>query len=465
MASVSKTRNGYWRVLWRDDQKVKRQKNFRTAAEARKFAAALELSPERRSSTITVSDWLVSYRDNESQKKRGAKQEVLRINRFLQRPFASMKLGELSFRDLQKYFDDRLKEPSQKYIGTLAPATAHKELKTLSAAFNAAVKSGLIPKNPCIGVVLPKPAEHRERTASAEDIEALLVASGWDGKSVPMDKLQLTMAAFLLACKTGMRSEEILRIEEAWIDGAVIHLPHISNFTDFAAFERMPGVSLRYVQKPGLLGDPDLILIPGTKNTMDDMQWLRESGMEALILRQAEKKTPVIGICGGFQILGKELEDPDCVEHGGTMRGMGLLDTRTVFSEAKTRTQTEGVMECGAGLWSGWEGRKVTGYEIHMGVTENLGNCRELVRLADGRIDALANQDGSVLGSYLHGIFDTEGFAEETVCRLMERKGLEYTGEDFDLQAHKEQEYDKLADLVRRSLDMKKIYEILEAGI
>ena len=94
MASVSKTRNGYWRVLWRDDQKVKRQKNFRTAAEARKFAAALELSPERRSSTITVSDWLVSYRDNESQKKRGAKQEVLRINRFLQRPFASMKLWD-----------------------------------------------------------------------------------------------------------------------------------------------------------------------------------------------------------------------------------------------------------------------------------------------------------------------------------------------------------------------------------
>ena len=261
-------------------------------------------------------------------------------------------------------------------------------------------------------------------------------------------------------------SDRLLRTDRGeGLDIAVIHLPHISNFTDFAAFERMPGVSLRYVQKPGLLGDPDLILIPGTKNTMDDMQWLRESGMEALILRQAEKKTPVIGICGGFQILGKELEDPDCVEHGGTMRGMGLLDTRTVFSEAKTRTQTEGVMERGAGLWSGWEGRKVTGYEIHMGVTENLGNCRELVRLADGRIDALANQDGSVLGSYLHGIFDTEGFAEETVRRLMERKGLEYTGEDFDLQAHKEQEYDKLADLVRRSLDMKKIYEILEAGI
>ncbi len=148
----------------------------------------------------------------------------------------------------------------------------------------------------------------------------------------------------------------------AGVDVAVIHLPHISNFTDFSVFERMDGVSLRYVQKPGMLGNPDLILLPGTKNTMDDLQWLRQSGMEALILRQAEKKTPVIGICGGFQMLGQVLEDPYGVEHGGSMRGMGLLDTRTVFSQAKTRTQISGRMEQGAGLWKPWEGRDVTGY-------------------------------------------------------------------------------------------------------
>ena len=91
----------------------------------------------------------------------------------------------------------------------------------------------------------------------------------------------------------------------AGVDIAVIHLPHISNFTDFAVFERMEGVSLRYVHTPGMLGNPDLILLPGTKNTMDDLQWLRESGMETLILRQAERKIPVVGICGGFQMLGK----------------------------------------------------------------------------------------------------------------------------------------------------------------
>ena len=249
------------------------------------------------------------------------------------------------------------------------------------------------------------------------------------------------------------------------VDVAVIHLPHISNFTDFAVFERMEGVSLRYVQKPGMLGNPDLILLPGTKNTMDDLQWLRESGLEASILRLAERKIPVVGICGGFQMLGKALEDPLGVEHGGTMRGMGLLNTRTVFGGAKTRTRIRGRMEQGAGLWADWEGRAVEGYEIHMGSSENLGGCKELIRLSDGRTDALSNEDGTVMGSYLHGIFDTDGFAEAMIKRLMSDKGLSFGDWEFDLKAHKEQEYDKLAALVRKSFDMKKIYEILEAGI
>ena len=254
MAGISKLPNGRYRVVWREDGR-QRQKNFKTAAEARKYAAMLTLTPEQRSNKVTVADWLISYRDSESRKKRGAKQEVLRINRFLQRPFAALKIGQITYKDLQKYFDERLKEPSQKYIGTLAPATAHKEIQTLSAAFNLAVKSGLISKNPCIGVVLPKPAEHRERTASDEDIEALLVASGWDGKSVPLDKLQLTMAAFLLACKTGMRSGEILRIEEAWIDGAVIHLPHEVTKTDSRRDVALSSEALRIINLVRELGD------------------------------------------------------------------------------------------------------------------------------------------------------------------------------------------------------------------
>lgn len=164
-------------------------------------------------------------------------------------------------------------------------------------------------------------------------------------------------------------------------------------------------------------------------------------------------------------MLGKTLHDPYHVEHGGSMRGMGLLDTKTVFTEAKTRTQIHGVVEQGAGLFSDWKGKEVSGYEIHMGVSENLGGCKALIRLSDGRTDALSNEDGSVMGSYLHGLFDTAGFAEAMMRRRMRELGMDDKDWKFDLNAHKEREYDKLADLVRRSLDMKKIYEILEAGI
>mgnify|MGYP000820949834 CR=1 FL=1 len=160
------------------------------------------------------------------------------------------------------------------------------------------------------------------------------------------------------------------------IDLAVIKLPHISNFTDFNVFEGMDGVSLRYVRDVSELGKPDLIFLPGTKNTMDDLVWMRESGMETAVLRCSGDGIPVVGICGGYQMLGDALEDPDNVEHGGTMRGMGLLDTKTVFAKSKTRTQIHGIMRKGAGLWSDWEGKEVTGYEIHMGVSENLGGCQ-----------------------------------------------------------------------------------------
>ena len=193
--------------------------------------------------------------------------------------------------------------------------------------------------------------------------------------------------------------------QKGGIDLAVIRLPHISNFTDFNVFERMDGVSLRYVGSAGELGTPDLIFLPGTKNTMDDLTWLRESGMETAVLRCAEQKVPVVGICGGYQMLGELLEDPDGVEHGGSMRGMGLLHTKTVFSRAKTRTQIQGrvntVSICGE-----FAGREVQGYEIHMGRTEKTGDCQETIYLEDGRLDGLSNPEGTVFGTYLHGIFD-----------------------------------------------------------
>ena len=275
---------------------------------------------------------------------------------------------------------------------------------------------------------------------------------------VPMEELDIDDEDSL--------SDRLNRTEiGAGVDIAVIRLPHISNFTDFGAFERMEGVSLRYVKDAGHLGHPDLVILPGTKNTMDDLLWMRKTGMEARILRLSEQGVPVLGICGGFQMLGEELSDPWEVEHGGELRGMGLLQARTEFSREKTRTRIRGTWRERIPLFSGCQEQEVTGYEIHMGRTENLGGCRELICLENGCMDGLSNEAGTVFGSYLHGLFDTPGLAEALCRQLMLDKGLDPVNWHFDLEAYKEEQYNKLADLVRRSLDMKKIYEILEAGI
>lgn len=252
----------------------------------------------------------------------------------------------------------------------------------------------------------------------------------------------------------------------AAIDIAVIHLPHISNFTDFAVLERMKQISLRYVEKEVQLGKPDLIILPGTKNTMHDMKWLRQSGLEAAILKLSAEQVPVFGICGGYQMLGQKLADPHGVEQGGTISGMGLLPLETIFEEAKTRTRIEGQVIEKRGLLRDI-GETVSGYEIHMGVTKPAegGRSIPLFRLEDGREDGCCNEAGTVFGTYLHGIFDSTPVVKSIVCRLMEKAGIDPEEEIEDVAVVKEREYDKLAKLVRNSLDMKKIYEILENGL
>lgn len=246
------------------------------------------------------------------------------------------------------------------------------------------------------------------------------------------------------------------------IDVAVIRLPHISNFTDFSVFELIDGVSLRYVTDKRELGDPDLILLPGTKNTMADMEWLIESGLEGKIIRAAET-TRIIGICGGFQILGKELHDPDHVEHGGDMRGLGLLDTSTVFQGGKTRTRIHGTIREERNLYH-LENRRLEGYEIHMGATTNLGGAVPMIELSDGRTDAYMTPDGRIWGSYLHGIFDNEELVFGLVHDIMREKGINPGENHLSVAEYKEIQYNKLADLIRNHLDMDQIYRILFDG-
>ena len=246
-------------------------------------------------------------------------------------------------------------------------------------------------------------------------------------------------------------SERLFAGERKEIDIAVVQLPRISNFTDFSPFSRFAGISLRYVKTVFELGSPDMIIIPGTKSTISDLKWMRQTGLEAEILKQASRGTPVFGICGGLQMLGRTISDPYGTEGGGEIAGMGLLDIDTVFASAKTRTQTEGVFPQIGGIFSGLTGLKYRGYEIHMGQS---GDSSAVLR------------NGNVYGSYIHGIFDENGIAEAIARALYKERGLEFSEDNtFDIHAYKETQYDKLAETVREALDMDLIYRILEEGV
>lgn len=254
------------------------------------------------------------------------------------------------------------------------------------------------------------------------------------------------------------------------IDIAVIKLPRISNFTDFNTFEYIPGVSLRYVKSVRELKDPDMIILPGTKNTMEDLKWLRESGLESQILKQAAKGKVIFGICGGYQMLGMELSDPFSVESGGTMAGMGLLPTKTVFEKEKVRTRVSGNFNEVSGILAELSYVEFEGYEIHMGQTTYDFNEEELTTIDNVNGEDIIKNDGlykdNVYGSYIHGIFDKEEVSKAIVESLCIHKGIDYSSiSTVDIEKYKEEQYDKLAEGIRNSLDMKAIYKILESGI
>lgn len=254
------------------------------------------------------------------------------------------------------------------------------------------------------------------------------------------------------------------------LDIVVVRLPRMSNFTDFNALERLQGVTLRYVDHVRNLGHPDLLLLPGTKNTMNDLKWLRASGLEAAILKLAADGVPLMGICGGYQMLGEQLADPVCVEEGGIMRGMGLLPVHTVFEPQKVRTQVRGRVRELTGSWSGISHVDFGGYEIHMGHTaysEGAGGFADIrERFQPEKVIEDGCQSGNVCGTYVHGIFDDAGMQQAIVKMLLAGKGLSETAIDaIDENSYKEQQYDKLAAELRQNLDMETVYRILEEGL
>lgn len=249
------------------------------------------------------------------------------------------------------------------------------------------------------------------------------------------------------------------------LDIAVIRLPRISNFTDFNAFDIVLGTRVRYISGVREFKYPDLLILPGTKNTIEDLKWLRESGLEAEILKYASAGNPLFGICGGYQMLSKTLSDPYHVEGGGTVKGLSLIDADTVFAREKTRTRVTGAIENAKGIFEGLNGRRFEGYEIHMGLTDTKNNL-SVLKLSDGTEKPDGACQNNVYGSYVHGIFDSEELLVEIARSLYDRKGLAFsTDYVVDLKQEKEKEYDKLAEKLRASLNMKEIYRILEQGI
>ncbi len=257
------------------------------------------------------------------------------------------------------------------------------------------------------------------------------------------------------------------------IDIAVIRIPRMSNYTDFNVFELISGVSLRYVASVKELGNPDMIIIPGTKNTIGDLKWMRQSGIEAAILQKARKGTVIFGVCGGYQMLGKNISDPYGVEEGGDTPGLGLLDVETSFIEKKRTIQMQGCFGKVKGILSALSGAPLYGYEIHSGVT-NFPEAEAITSITPineaGEIMAEGSQNVSdgmnIYGTYVHGVFDGDGIAVKIVEALLSRKGLKIDDiKSVSFAAYKEQQYDKLAENIRKHLDMFKVYEILEAGL
>ena len=277
----------------------------------------------------------------------------------------------------------------------------------------------------------------------------------------------------------GIEEEDSLGIDkynekkEGKIRISVIKLKHISNFTDIDALSHYNDVSLKYVTKSSELGNEDIIIIPGSKNTVEDMKDLIEKNIGREIVRIAKKGTPVFGICGGFQMMGQKIMDPEKIESDlKEISGLGLLDIETVMKSDKTTTQYKNTVKNVSGILAGTEGMEIKGYEIHQGYSypvneknEENNNSENILKNDTGCLFGDENLKGTVkdniAGTYIHGIFDNSEFTSHFLNEVRKLKGLDRIDENFSYSDYKNREYDKLAEVLRENLDIRKIYEIM----
>ena len=229
MAAIRRTTRGTYEVYGYktklDGTKQRFSRTFKTRAEAKRFHAELELGSAERSSQITLSALIDEYIVEATSQKRSKRTEEIRLRRLQRDKLATRTLSSITKKTIENYIERRLQERAKNRDSNISPSTVNRELTILSDVFQYAIKNELTDVNPCRGVEKPREPEHRERVASDEDIEKLLLACGWDGHTVPKNKMQLAVAAFLFSCQTGMRAGELLKIEYSWIDDNVLHVP------------------------------------------------------------------------------------------------------------------------------------------------------------------------------------------------------------------------------------------------
>ena len=244
--------------------------------------------------------------------------------------------------------------------------------------------------------------------------------------------------------------------ENKGIKISVIKLKHISNFTDIDALSIQDDVTINYVTSADKLGNEDMIVIPGSKNTIDDLKDIKDRGIATEIIKASRNGTVIVGICGGFQILGERVKDPYGIESDiKEIPGLGILDTETVMEKEKNTIQYTGKLVNSKGILEGLDGTEIKGYEIHQGIT--VGNESSVTE--DDHIVAVVKDN--IFGTYLHGIFDNEKVTRTILNRIRDKKGMEQLGEGITFDEYREREFDKLEKVVRENIDIKKIYEIL----
>lgn len=274
----------------------------------------------------------------------------------------------------------------------------------------------------------------------------------------------------------GIDDEDSVSLDDKPVDNkladihiAVIRTPKISNFTDFDSLGSEPDVSLRYIKQGEKIGEADLIILPGSKNTTEDLVYLKDSGLASQLQEKINGGTPLIGICGGYQMLGEKIFDPEHTESiYDEIDGLGFLPAHTTFIAEKLTTQIQAVYNSSTFLNTSINADSLTGYEIHMGRTQftkavqNPFTITERSGHSVSQSDGAVSSNGLVMGTYIHGIFDNDEFRRSLVNALRQRKGLKPLKQTINTYANKQKAYNRLADTVRNNFNMKLLYEIME---